>query len=619
MRINFIFLLFLCFFAGYSGCGNIESGPPLLILYDGDDLGRYTAEILKAEGLNDFELSPLSEWQVNRPVSDRYSTVILSGKVSDPALWKVLDNYVNNGGSLISVIPQEYPFQLTGIRKLPEGQIPDYIYIDTTLKEGICLTGHRIQVHAERRCYSADPSIVRAWFGTRSGPSGEFPAVVIKGHGKGQTVAFLYNLPANIVLTRQGNPGFAGMEKDGIPGLRAMDLFTDGWVDTACNTINQADEQMHLLTSLIERMNNDRLPLPRLWYFPDTLKCLVTLTNDGEYRSENDFERQFSDIDSAGARMSLYVMETQKVSRTWTEKWTGRGFEISGHPDDTKEASSPSWVRMDSVVGAKVKEISGLYGLKMKTNVNHWFVWCGNDSSNKQEFAAQALIEVNYGIGLDLNYAHYDNNSVSGHFLGTPGEEQGNFTGSGLPMRFSTSDGRTINIWQHLNNVYDQQYNENHDPGGFFECFKGLMDRSTKNDIYSFISIKSHNDEYYFSKLPLMRMLKYAGERNIPVWTASRLIHFIKARDSAEFRKLKFSDNKLSFTFMTNPEIRDNLTIMIPSEFAGRYIKEITANNTRVPFFIKPVRGKRYAVIITESGRNYDFVVSYNKTGKRQI
>ncbi len=612
MRINTIFLVFLCFFTGYSGCRNITNGPPLLILYGGDDFGRYTAEILKAEGLNAFELSPLSEWQVNRPVSDRYSTVILSGKVSDPALWKILENYVNNGGNLISVIPQEYPFQLTGIRELPEGHLPDYIYIDTKSTEGNGLTGHRMQVHAEKRCYSADPSIVRAWFGTRSGPCREFPAVTIKSHGNGQTVAFLYNLPANIVLTRQGNSSLAGLEKDGIPGLRAMDLFTEGWVDTECNSINQADEQMHLLTSLIERMNNHRLPLPRLWYFPDTLECLVTLTNDGEYKNENDFERQFSDIDSAGAAMSLYVMETGKVSTAWTEKWKGRGFEISGHPDDTKEASSPSWYRMDSVLGTKVKEISDLYGLKMITNVNHWFVWCGNDSSGKQEFAAQALIEANHGISLDVNYAHYDNNSLSGHFLGTPGAEQGNFTGSGLPMRFSTSDGRIINIWQHLNNVYDQQYNENHNPEGFFECFKGLMDRSLNSDIFSFISIKSHNDEYYFSKIPLMRMIKYAGERNIPVWTASRLLHFIKARDSSEFRKLKFSENKLSFTFVTNPEIIDKLTIMIPSEFQGREIREITANNIRKPFFIRPVMGERYAFVLTESGTNYDFVVSYN-------
>lgn len=66
-----------------------------------------------------------------------------------------------------------------------------------------------------------------------------------------------------------------------------MDLFTDGWVDTLNNVINQADEQMILLSHCIEHMSSYVKPLPRLWYFPDTLKCLVTLTNGGEYNDEN--------------------------------------------------------------------------------------------------------------------------------------------------------------------------------------------------------------------------------------------------------------------------------------------------------------------------------------------
>ena len=74
-------------------------------------------------------------------------------------------------------------------------------------------------------------------------------------YGKGSSVAFLYDLPRSIVYTRQGNPRFAGIEKDGIPGLRGMDLFTDGWLDNSNNTINQADEQMMLLSHCIEELN----------------------------------------------------------------------------------------------------------------------------------------------------------------------------------------------------------------------------------------------------------------------------------------------------------------------------------------------------------------------------
>ena len=163
------------------------------------------------------------------------------------------------------------------------------------------------------------------------------------------------------------------------------------------------------------------------------------------------------------------------------------------------------------------------------------------------EFAAQAEIEANNGLEMDINYARYDNKSNQGHFLGPMGQNQGNFTGSGLIMKFAGSKGKILNIYQQLNNVYDQQYTENHDADGFFDCFKGLMDRSLHNEVYSFISVKSHNDEYYFSKKPLMKMLAYAKSNGIPVWTELKLLDFIKMKDDASFTDLNWSGNRLSF------------------------------------------------------------------------
>ena len=80
---------------------------------------------------------------------------------------------------------------------------------------------------------------------------------------------------------------------------------------------------------------------------------------------------------------------------------------------------------------------------------------------------------------------------------------QGIYEGSGLPMKFGDLNGKTLDIYQHFNNVYDQQYMENKDSLGFFNCFKGIMDRSINSEVYSYISVKCHNDEYFFSKVPL--------------------------------------------------------------------------------------------------------------------
>ncbi len=97
---------------------------------------------------------------------------------------------------------------------------------------------------------------------------------------------------------------------------------------------------------------------------------------------------------------------------------------------------------MNNAIVTKKNEIEGKYGLPVRTNVNHWFVWCGTDAGGKQDFTAQAKLEEKNGIELDLNYAHYDIKSNQGeNFLGPPGINQGNFTGSGLVMKFADKKG----------------------------------------------------------------------------------------------------------------------------------------------------------------------------------
>jgi hypothetical protein len=390
-----------------------------------------------------------------------------------------------------------------------------------------------------------------------------------------------------------------------------MDMFTGGWIDTSNNTINQADEQMELLSHCIENIHEQSKPLPRFWYFPDTLQCLVTLTNDGEYMNESSFEAQFRDVDSLNAGMSIYILETKKVSRSWTDKWTKKGFEISGHPDDTREAANPQWDNMDKAIKDKKKEISGIYGLNMRTIVNHWFVWCGKDSDGKQEFSAQAELEAGNGLEMDVNYAHYDNNSGEGHFLGPTGTNQGNFTGSGLIMKFASAKGKVLNIYQHLNNVYDQQYTEKNDAEGFYECFRGLVDRSLQNEIYTFISIKSHNDEYYFSRSSLMRMLMYAGSKGIPVWTVQKLLDFIRMKDQASFDRINMTGNRLIFSINSSLEHSSGLTFMVPFNHGNKKIEKIKRDGSDLPFIIKQIKGRMYALASVRPGINHSIVVNY--------
>lgn len=585
---------------------------PILILATNADFGAYTTEIIKAEGFNEYQIDSLTNPKVNLKYLQNFNLVILGKTAVTKSQSDMFTKFVNSGGNLIAFIPDKQLDELFGINNTEETFREGYIKTDANNIQSVGVTPELMQFHGIAAKYKLNGGeIIASLFDDKSS-SESFPGVVSNNYGKGHTVAFLYNLPQSIVYTRQGNPLFAGIEKDGILGLRGMDLFADGWVDTTMNTLNQADQQMALLTNCIQNLNKYTNPLPRMWYFPDSLKCVVVLDNDGEDNKEADFESQFWDVDSMGAKMTIYIKDLDKVSKEWVDKWTAKGFEIAGHPDDTGNAENPTWNTMDSALTSKINQINALFGLDVKTNVNHWFVWCGNDKNGRQDFAAQAKLEEQHGIEMDANYAFYDMKSNQPeHHLGSLGITEGNYTGSGLIMKYADVDGNTVNVYQRYNAVYDQQYNESHDSEGFFNAFKGLVDRSLYDDIYSVVSIKSHNNEYYFSKEPLMKMLDYANTKDVPVWTALNLLNFLKLKDEASFSDISWKGNKLSFTLNSSLKHSNGLTFMVPDMYDGKKVESVTKDKQNTTFSIRKVKGLEYAFVTVQGGSNYQIGVNY--------
>ena len=288
---------------------------------------------------------------------------------------------------------------------------------------------------------------------------------------------------------------------------------------------------------------------------------------------------------------------------------------MSGHPDNTKNAEHPTWNNMNDAIESKIKELATMYNIPaMRTVVNHWFVWNGTNQHGVQDFTAQAQLEKMHGIEMDINYAHYDNNSTQKQFLGPMGTNQGNYTGSGLPMKFGDVNGRTIDIYQHFNNVYDQQYMEHADSTGFFNNFKGLMDRSMHNEVYSYISVKSHNDEYFFSKKPLAKMLDYADSHGIPVWTAAKLLDFLKARNEAKFENIAWSDNSMSFNIHSDYEHTNMLSVILPYNYTGaKRVFSVTVDSATISFSVKTIKGNEYVMFSIKPGTTYHIVVNYKR------
>ena len=605
-------MLFLILAA--ASCSKTGVYKPILILATNADYGTYTAEILKAEGFNAYQIDSLANPDVDPDYLRKFKLVMLGKTSLTASQGDMFIEYVHSGGNLIAFMPDKQLDAVFGISNTEEVFREGYIQTVPDNLHSTGITSQAMQFHGIAGRYEPEGGKIIARLLASRVPSENIPGVVSHQYGKGHTVAFLYNLPQSIVYTRQGNPRFAGMEKDGIPGLRGMDLFTDGWVDTSTNTLNQADQQMALLTHCIQNLNEYTNPLPRIWYFPDSLKCLIVLDNDGEDNSEADFEPQFRDVDSLGAKMTIYIKDVDRVSKEWVDQWTEKGFEIAGHPDDTRNAEKPSWNSMDSAMATMVNQIRTLYGLEVRTNVNHWFVWCGNDENGNQDFGAQARLEEKYGIEMDANYAFYDMDSNQPeHYLGSLGTNQGNYAGSGLVMKYADANGRTVNVYQRYNAIYDQQYNESHDPEGFFRAFRGLVDRSLNEDVYSVVSIKAHNNEYYFSKEPLMKMLNYANAKGIPVWTALNLLDFLKMKDEASFSEFNWSGNSLSFRLKSSLKHSKGLSFLIPALYGDKAITSITKDGETIFYNIRRVKGLDYAFVTVKGGSDYEFVIKYHK------
>ena len=139
------------------------------------------------------------------------------------------------------------------------------------------------------------------------------------------------------------------------------------------------------------------------------------------------------------------------------------------------------------------------------------------------------------------------------------------------------------------------------------------MDRSLNNEVYSYISIKSHNWAYYYTKAPLMKMLDHANQNGIPVWTAQKLLDFIKMKDEAKFENISWSGNKLSFKLTSSLKHTNKLTFMVPETYGSKKIKGITSNGKVQSFMQRTVKGHNYAFVSVEPGKNYNIVVNYKE------
>ena len=98
--------------------------------------------------------------------------------------------------------------------------------------------------------------------------------------------------------------------------------------------------------------------------------------------------------------------------------------------------------RWNQIISEQLADWSALYPNlpAPATNRTHCIAWSDYDT--------QPQVELNHGIGLDTNYYYWPADWVA--------DRPGFFTGSGMPMRFATSTGAMIDVYQVVTQMTDE-------------------------------------------------------------------------------------------------------------------------------------------------------------------
>jgi chitodextrinase len=572
--------------------------PPVAVVSSaGNKFGSYAIEILKAEGLNavdGFDLSTLS----TATLAGR-DVVVLGEAALTAAQVTTLTNWVNGGGNLIAFRPDKQLASMLGLTDEAATLARAYLKIDTTPGlPGSGLTGVTMQYHGTADRYALNGATTLATLYSTATTTTANPAVTLRSVGMngGQAAAFTYDLSRSIVYTRQGNPAWAGQNRDGIGPPRPNDLYFGNmvgdpqpdWLDTNKIGIPQADEQQRLLANLVLSMTRDRMPLPRFWYLPRDEKAAVIMTGDDH--AEGGTAGRWDDYKAVSApgcsvvdwqciRGTSYVYTDGQLTNAQAAAYHADGFEVALHVNTGCAVSSPAQLNGDyrDQLAAFVAKYTSIP--RPQTSRTHCVAW--------SDWATQPKTELAHGIRFDTNYYHYPEGWI--------GALPGYMTGSGLIMRFADLDGTTIDTWQshtHMNDEANQQYPE---------TVNFLLDNALgPNGYYGLFDANMHTD--FAEHLDDDDIIASAQARDVPVITAKQALDWVDGRDRSTFTSFSWSGGTLGFTLRPGTGVR-GLRAMLPLSTTGGTLNALTFDGSPVAFTTKTIKGFEYAVFDAENGR----------------
>jgi Domain of unknown function (DUF4082)/Bacterial Ig-like domain len=571
--------------------GQGPGGPLLLITSAQNKFTTYYTEILSAEGLNFFAVADLST--VTATTLAAYDLVILGQMPLTADQVTMFTNWVNGGGNLIAMRPDKQLSVLLGLADAGSTLADAYLGINTSAAPGAGLVSDTIQFHGTADNYTLAGATAVATLYSSATAATSNPAVSLRTVGAGQVAAFAYDLAKSVIYTRQGNPAWAGQERDGTAPIRPDDMFfgispQPNWIDFNKVAIPQADEQQRLLANLILVMNGTRKPLPRFWYLPRMAKAAVVMTGD-DHANGGTVARfnEFLGASPAGCvvdnwecpRYTSYIyVPLPNMNDSLASFFNSSGFEIALHVNTGCADFTPS--SLASFYSDQLASFHTNYPSlpAPTTNRTHCVVW--------SDWASEPKVELANNIGLDTTYYYWPGSWLT--------DRPGMFTGSGMPMRFADIDGSLIDVYQATSQMTDESN----------QTYPFTIDTLLNNALgpqayYGVFTANMHTDAN--TSAGADAILASATSRNVPIVTSRQMLAWVDGRNNSAFQNLTWDGTNLGFSIGIGLGA-NGLQAMLPIQFGGRTLTTLTLNGASVSFTQQLLKGVQWAIFPAAPG-----------------
>ena len=551
--------------------------------------------------MNEYALSDVSS--VTNGTLAQYDVAILAQTDLTPTQVTAISNWVNGGGILIAIRPDKQLAGLLGLVDADSTISEGYLLVNTNSAPGAGIVGQTIQFHGTADAYTLGSATSLATLYSDAVTPTAYPAVTVRSVGSngGQAAAFTFDLARSIALIRQGNPAWTDQFRDGLSPTRPDDLFYGpasfdpeaNWVDFNKIAIPQADEQQRFLANMIISLDSAKRLLPRFWYFPHGYRAAVVMGGDdhanggtaGRFNQYLAYSPTNGTVaDWTAIRSTSYIFtEPTLLSNAQAAAYNAQGFEVALHLNTG--CSTYNFASLDAFFTNQLSLFTNTYPSLPPpvTQRIHCIAWSGYTTAPQDELL--------HGMRLDATYYFYPPSWVA--------DQPGIFTGSAMPMRYVTTNGSLIDVFQAAVQMTDESGQT------YPKTVDALLDGALgPQEYYGTYVANMHTD--YANSTGSDLIVMAAIHRGVPVISSRQLLTWLDARNGSSMGSITWTNNTLTFS-VTASTNATGLQTMVPIP-SGYRVSNVNYNGGSTAYYLRGVNGLQYAFFNALTG---NYVVTF--------